>query len=335
MRVLVVTNMYLSGKGNGEAGAQCAIAEQVRSLRSAGLDVDVIFFDTKRTRLNYGLSFPRIVRAIASGRYDIVHTHHTYTLILVDLAKKLAGREIPVVLTNHEAEALDRGRKTRTWHPTSYLRHSLRVKRIAARRADFVIFVSRQLASAIGENGCQDVIPCGVDLGKFKPLNQAQCRHELGVPANRLVMFFPGDPRNARKRFELAQATHEVVRKAHPTSLMLTGGSIRYDLMPVFFNAADVVLQTSFAEAAPAVVREALACEVPVVSTDVGDTLEVVEGVPYCSVCPEDPRELASRVLEAYGHRALGARERLLSKDLELVQAARRIIRVYERVING
>ena len=328
MRVLVVTNMYLSGNGNW-------VAEQVASLRAIGLDVDVIFFDTQKTRLHYGLSFPRMVRAVAMGKHDILHTHHTYTLILVELARKLTGSRIPVVLTNHEPEAMDREGKTRTWHPTSHLRHSLRVKRFAARRADFVIYVSRQLSDALSVNGRQAIIPCGVDLERFKPLDQRQCRQQLGIPADKKVIFFPANPRNRRKRFELAQAAHGIVRNDLPSSLMLTGGGISADMMPLWYNAADVVLQTSFCEASPTVVKEALACEVPVISTDAGDTRDVVHGVPHCWVCSDDPRELATRILEASSHRAVGARKHLLEKELSLEQTGRRVMQVYQRVLGG
>jgi len=326
MRVLVVTSIFLSGHGN-------FIAEQVRSLRSAGLDLDVIFFDPRETRLNYAMNWPRVVGAIGRGRYDIIHTHHTYTMIMVGAGKKLTGSTTPVVLTVHESEILDRAGRTRTWHPTSQLRHFLPLKRFAAGQADFVVFVSRQLAAALPAPRPQEVIPCGIDLVKFRPLAQAECRRRLGLPAPpRPIVFFPPNPRNRRKRFELAQRAYDLVREESPDAVMVTGGHVDADEMPLYYNAADVTVQTSYCEASPTVVKEALACEVPVVSTDVGDTREVVEGVPHCWVCSEDPRELADRILSACGHRATGARQRLLQLGLGLDQVAERMIRVYERV---
>ena len=328
MKVLVVTSMYLSGRGS-------FVAEQVRSLRSAGVDVEVIFFDPKVTRLNYGLSVPRIARAVGSSQYDIIHTHHTYTMILIDLAKRLTGSTVPVVLTTHEPEILDGQGKTRTWHPSSRLRHSLRLKRFAARRADFVIFVSRQLADVLAIEGPQDVIPCGIDLGKFRPLDRAECRRQLRLPAGRPIIFFPGDPKRRAKRFELALQTYELVRRQRPEALIETGGGIQLDAMPLYYNAANVMLQTSFCEASPSAVKEALACEIPVVSTDVGDTRETVQGVPYCWICADDPQEIATRVLEANDHRAEGGRKRMFDGGLGLEPVTRRLIGVYERVLGA
>ena len=114
MRVLLVTNLFFSGRGNW-------VAEQVRSLRALGITVDVIFFDPKQTRLHYGLRIPAVVRALRSRQYDLVHTHHTYTFFMVDIARTLARSTTPVILTNHEPEILDHARKTRTWHATSWL----------------------------------------------------------------------------------------------------------------------------------------------------------------------------------------------------------------------
>ena len=148
------------------------------------------------------------------------------------------------------------------------------------------------------------------------------------------LLFFPAGPRAEGKRFALAEAAHGIVRRRFPDCLFVTAGDIPYDLMPVYYNAVDVVIQASFYEASPTVVKEALACEVPLVSTDSGDTREMVQGVARCFVCSDDPAELAQRVGECVGGRADGGRQQLFSKGLGLEQVAQRIIHVYERVTN-
>ncbi len=331
MRVLIVTSMYPTETSY----TGIFVAEQVRSLRAARVNVDVLSFNVGKTRLNYVLSFPRLFRAIRANGYGLVHTHHTYSFLLVDLARRLARTRVPIVLTNHEGEVFNSESRARTWHPTSWFRHSLLLKRLAARRADFVIFVSQQLASAVSGSDRQAVIPCGIDLDKFKPLDRLQCRKILGLPPDHVVIFFPASPTAKGKWFALAKAAYEIVRKRFPGSLLLTGGSIPYDSMPVYYNAADVVLQSSFYEASPTVVKESLACEIPLVSTDSGDTREIVEGVSFCFVCGNDSRELAGRILECLGHRALNGRQRLLREGLSLEQVARKIIGVYERLLGG
>ncbi len=332
LRVLLVTNMFPSAR---HPSYGIFVAEQVRSLREAGLDVEVFFFSPRETRLNYGLVLPRLVRTLRSKRYDLLHTHHTYSLLLVELARRLARTPIPVVVTNHEGEALDAVKETRTWHPTSKLRHSLAIKRFAAQRADFTIFVSRQLSAAISQSIPHDVIPCGVDLGLFRPLDRQACRERLGLPRDAVVIFFPNNPRGRGKKFTLVEDTFNIVHARVPGSILVSAGGIPYDVMPIYYNAADVVLQASYYEASPTVVKETLACEVPLVSTDSGDTREIVEGVPYCFVCRDDPRDMADRTLMCLNRRATGGRERLVQRELGLSQVARRVIRVYQQVAAG
>lgn len=327
MRVLVFTNMHPSEDAPHYAPF---VPEQVKSLRMRGIDVDVLEFNPRRSRLNYARILPRLRRTLKGSRYDIVHTHHSYSLLVARVARSLAGVGIPLVLTSHEAEATDRLARTRTWHPSSRLRHALWLKRLAARQADFVVFVSRQLAEIVRNARRHEIIPCGVDLDRFRPLDRPSSRRVLGIPLGAAVVFFPANPSNARKRFSLAGEAFERFRKSMPSAVLLTAAGVPYENMPLYFNAADVVIQTSFAEASPAVVKEALACEVPVVSTDTGDTREIVEGVANCFICREDPDELAERLRASLGRRAYGARDRLIAKGLSLPQVADRIIRVYE-----
>lgn len=325
MRVLVVTNLYPAGLGNW-------VAEQVRSLRDAGVDIDVFFFNTRGERWRYASSIPRIAEVIRQHRYDVIHTHHTYTMFSVLAARKVVGSRIPVILTNHEGEMLGESRIL-TWHPTSLLRNSLAVRRYAARRAERVIFVSERLATTLGFGGGYEVIPCGVDLRVFYPADRVTCRRTLNIPEEALVVFFPAAPQSRRKRFSLAREAFDVVKRRVPSALLIHGGAIQYGDMPCYYGAADVVVQTSYFEASPTIVKEALACEVPVVSTDVGDTRDVICGVPHCAVCSEDPEEIADRLLAAMGKRAHGGRERLLAMRLDLPQVAERIVAVYRQVV--
>jgi teichuronic acid biosynthesis glycosyltransferase TuaC len=329
MRVLVVTNMYPT---TSVPWYGAFLPEQVRAIRAAGVDVDLLIINPRKTRLDYGLKVPSLIRKLSSTEYDIVHTHHTYSLLSVELARRFARSRVPLVLTNHESEATDAEHSTRTWHPTSHLRHSLGLKRFAASRADFVILVAARLQAVIASNVRYEVIPCGVDLEKFKPLDRHACRRRLGIPPDAKVIFFSNRPADY-KRFSLTQATYDLIRQRAPEAMLLTAGKIPHDEMPLYFNAADAVLQTSYCEASPAVVKEALACEVPVVSTDAGDTREIIEGVPHCFICRPDPSDLADRVFDCIGRRARGGREQLFAKGLALDQVAARVIEVYGRVM--
>lgn len=331
MRILVVTSMYPSRNAPGFVPY---MADQVRSLRECGLDIGLLEFNPRRKRINYGLVLPSLIRALRAG-YDVVHTHHSYTLLLLYASRRMAGVKVPLVLTNHEGEALDFRRQTRTWHPTSWLRHSLYIKKLAARKADFAFFVSRRVRDAIVPAEEHEILPCGVDMGVFRPLDRGMCRQKLRLSMGSRILFFPNNPRGAGKRFELARRVYEILRKHDQlVELVVADGSIPHEDMPFYYNAADVVLQASYYEASPTVVKETLSCEVPLVSTDSGDTAEVVQDVPNCFVCPDDPATLASRIGDCFDHRAVGGRQRLRHLGLGLDQVARRLAEVYSRLVS-
>lgn len=340
LRVLVFTNTYPS-KQHTVIGLW--LLEQVRSLRQKGVECDVIHINPEETYMNYLRGLRELVKRIRSHRCDIIHTHHTYTVYLAYLARLLAARSIPIVFTCHEQQLLERKgtgfyggshRRTHAYSPLRFLRYSPFLRRLAASMADSVIFVSRELVERVSPSVPTELIQCGIDLDSFRPLDQEGCRRQLGLSPDTTVIFFPGDVRKKHKRFELAQETFTILRRRLTGDVtMLAGGDIPLEQMPLYYNAADVVLQTALAEASPTIIKEALACEVPVVSTDCGDTRDMLQGIPYCFVCEDNANALADHVQVALAHRAVGGRERIRERRLSLDQIADRVIEVYSRVL--
>jgi teichuronic acid biosynthesis glycosyltransferase TuaC len=106
-------------------------------------------------------------------------------------------------------------------------------------------------------------------------------------------------------------------------------------MMPYYFNAADVVVQTSLFEASPMVIKEAMAVNVPLVTTDVGDSALVLGNTPGCFVCSTDPRDIALCIDQAldFGQRTVG-RERIIQLGLSLEQVAKRYVTVYNQILS-
>ncbi len=116
------------------------------------------------------------------------------------------------------------------------------------------------------------VLPCGVDMERFRPLPRAQAREELGLDPNRPYLLFPADPARNGKRFDRAQAL------ARETTLVTLGG-VDPEQVPLWVNAANAVLVPSEQEGFGLAVLEALACDVPVLATPVGVHTEVLSGL--------------------------------------------------------
>jgi glycosyltransferase involved in cell wall biosynthesis len=288
------------------------VAEQVQSLRAAGLTVEVLSFDGRRRRAEYARAAHRLRRLVRHGQFDLVHAHYGLTG-----AVALAQRPLPVVTTFWGSD-------------TGYVRWQASVGRLVARRTT-PIFVSRAIERSLGVPGT--VVPSGValDLFRIEPRHAAQA--QLGWSPGTYVLF-PGAASNLRKRPDLfASALAEasasagtVLRPAYLEGLSRRG-------VARAMNAASLVVMTSDWEGSPLAVKEALACGTPVVSVDVGDVSEVIAGLPGCAIAERTPAALADAIVAALetdvAREAL--RERASHFSLQAVAAA--VIDVYGRAV--
>jgi glycosyltransferase involved in cell wall biosynthesis len=166
-----------------------------------------------------------------------------------------------------------------TFHGTD-LRHPLvrPVSRLVARLASLPATVSSALARAAlpgaGRRRAVAVLPCGVDTRRFHPLPREQVRSRLGLDAGRPYVLFPADPARGVKRFDRAEA---LCARAGAELLVLE--NVAPEDVPLWVNAANAVLVTSDSEGFGLAVLEALACDVPALSTPVGVAPLVLAGV--------------------------------------------------------
>lgn len=157
--------------------------------------------------------------------------------------------------------------------------------------ADEVIMVSETLARYLPRHDYH-VIPSGIDLDLFQPMPMREARIALGLSDARLILF-AANPQNPVKRFWLAQAAIERIGAKDRIELITTN-DISHEQMPLYMNACDVLLLTSRHEGSPNVVKEALACDLPVVSTDVGDVRMRLSGIAGCAIVGDSPDEIAA-----------------------------------------
>jgi glycosyltransferase involved in cell wall biosynthesis len=308
LRVLVVTNMYPTSR---EPWFGCFVREQVEDLISLGIDVRVIHFDGRSSRLNYLRAARQVRRLAAQGQFDLIHAHYGLTGAVAVFQHRL-----PVMTTFCGSD-----------YNIPWQR---RVSRQVARRST---------AICVSERGRQllrcpsaSVIPSGVDTGLFRPMDRAVARQRLGWQEDVHYVLLPGSRTAAMKGADLFDAVIEqaraIVSDLHPIALE---GYTREQAVLVL-NAADVVAMTSVHEGSPVAVREALACTTPVVSVDVGDVPEVLAGLPGCGIFPRDPQALARGVveaLEAPRSSALRSRAELYARP----RVAERVAALYSTIV--
>jgi glycosyltransferase involved in cell wall biosynthesis len=203
-----------------------------------------------------------------------------------------------------------------------------------ARTVDAVIVKSAEMAKIIAPVKAH-VIPNGVDLQTFRPLDTYEVKTLLGWAKSKRYVLFAGCPDEPRKGFPLARATvmNAATQMAEPLDLVPLW-EIAPDRVPLYMNASDALLMTSFLEGSPNVVKEAMACNLPVVSVPVGDVPKLLAGVKGCVICPRQAEMLGAALVQVLrdGQRSAG-RMALQRKGLDQESVARKIITVYEEVL--
>jgi glycosyltransferase involved in cell wall biosynthesis len=277
VRVLVVTNLY-PGPGAPQRGR--FVHDQVAALQALpGVDLELFRFEPGAR--NYAPATRSLRRHLRRQRYDVVHAHYGLT----GWCCAAAGAR-PLAVTFHGTDV-----RHRAVGPLS---------RQLQRRIDLTAAVSSRLfGPESGRPGLARrrqvaVLPCGVDLDRFQPASRPEARRRLGLDEAGRYLLFPADPGRPGKRHDRAT---EVARLAGAE--LLTAGSVDPESMPDWVNAANAVLVPSDNEGFGLATLEALACDVPVLSTPVGIAPHVLRGAVGCLVAPFDPEQWAAAAAAA------------------------------------
>jgi teichuronic acid biosynthesis glycosyltransferase TuaC len=314
MKVLAVTNMYPTPF---DPGSGTFVEQQVTGLRRLGVDVRLLFIERRAKGMAAYLWTRSLVRAsIAEFEPDLVHI--MYGGIMADLATA-AVDDRPTVITFHGSDLL--GEKLAGPIRRGIAACGVWSSHRAARRARGIVVVAealRQRLHAYTDPSRIRLIPCGIDLDRFKPMDQGACRRQLAWRNDRFHVLFNAGGGDPVKRPWLARAAVARLKDAGVAVEMHEMSGVRNDEVAVWLNASDVLLLTSLHEGSPTVVKEALACNLPIVSVVVGDVRDRIAGVEGCYLASADPDDLAAklRIVHANGRR-VDARRSVSALSLE------------------
>jgi len=301
------------------------IRRQVEFLRAAGVEVDVFHFTSAMRPGNYLSAWVGLRRELVRHRYDLMHAQFGQSGI-VALPKRL-----PLVVTFRGDDL--QGIVGRDLRVTPAGRLLQQVSRWVARAADACIVVSEHMKEFLPASVSAHVIPSGLDLEQFRPMSRDAARARLGLPPEKPLVLFVGNPAVDRKRLPLARAAMDILNRTLDAELIIAW-KVRHADVPWWMNACDALLFTSMQEGSPNAVKEALACNLPVVSVPVGDVAQRIGGVAGCELCPDErPESLAAalaRVLQR-GQRAAG---RAAVQDLDERRLVQQVIGVYRSVLS-
>ena len=248
--------------------------DQGEALKKVGVDVD--YFNVREGGFRgYIKAYFALKRFLKSRKYHIIHAHYGLSGMISVLQRK-----IPVVITFHGSDIWQRKNRF--------------ISRIASYLSAANIFISEALRKrAKGFRKKHSfIIPCGVDLQTFFPMDKNKVRDTLGWSHDKKYILFTSSFDNPVKNYPLAK---KVVEQLPGSELVELHGYTREEVN-LLMNACDVLLVTSFFESGPLVVKEAMACNLPIVSTDVGDVKEVIKDTKNCFIVEKEIKKITEKV---------------------------------------
>jgi glycosyltransferase involved in cell wall biosynthesis len=319
-RVLAVTNMW---PNEADPSFGSFVQDQLESLRPLGVDYDVLFMNGRQSRWNYLMGIGELWRRVRAKHYDLVHAHFGLSGWV---ARFQLG--VPLVITFHGDDVL--GRPAADGHITPTGRFFQASSFLLAPLASAVIVQNRQMRRALRLESAE-IIPCGIDLELFRPMDRDEACRTACLDQRKKYVLFPYNPQEQRKRFDLIEAAVAKAREQMPQLEVLQVRRKPHSEMPLYMNAADVLVMASVIEGSPLAVREAMATNLPVVSVDVGDAVDLISEGDGNHIVPRQLDALAAKIIAvcSRGERS-HSRERL--GPYSMPATAKRILDVYSRV---
>lgn len=305
MKVLFVCS------GN-RVGVSPIIRNQGDSICAQG--VDVVYYTIKGKGIGGYLKNVRPIRRyLKQNKFDVVHAHYSLSAFVASLA---GAKPLVVSLMGSDVKA------------SGIYKMMIRVfaflfswKSIIVKSAD--MYQSLGIRRAV-------IIPNGVNMDRFKPLDLKECQEKLGWSSEKKHVLFTSDPKRREKNYALAESAVSCIENAELHAMV----GVQNEDTPIWYNAADVVLMTSLWEGSPNAIKEAMACSRPIVSVNVGDVKEIIGNTEGCYIAQRTPEDIAVKIRMALlTNRLINSRERILKLGIDSETVAEKIIYVYQTIL--
>ena len=301
--------------GNSKNGISAIVKRQGETLQRAGIEVDFFKIKGKGFRGYFRNIF--IFRTyLKNNPHNLVHAHYSLSAYVATLA---GAKPLVVSLMGSDVYSkfyykfLNKFLNKVFWNACIVKSESM--KNIA------------KIRKAI-------LIPNGIDINTCLLLTKNDAREKLGLDKAKKYILFASDPAREEKNFSLLNTAIEQFNKT--VELLIVNDKSQEELN-LYYNAVDVILLTSLHEGSPNVVKEAMACNCPVVSTDVGDVRWLFGDTPGYFITSFDYKDVVEKIKLAINFREkyyqTKGRERIIDLGLDSGTVAGRIIDVYRQVL--
>jgi len=303
------------------------IKSQADSLIEKGVQVD--FYIIKgRGLVNYVKSIFYLKKNLRQNSYNIIHAHYS----LSGWVAVLAYPKIPIVLSLMGTDALGMfvGRQTVKFRSRFYVMLTYLVQPFVKA----IISKSPGIEEVVYRKKISYIIPNGVQLTKFFN-SESGFRSELGLKKDVKYVLFLADPGDGNKNYALARAAVDLLGRKDIELINIFKEST--DNVVKYLNSVDVFVSCSFSEGSANVIKEAMACNCPMVVTNAGDAEWLIGETPGCFISSYDPAIFANDLIRALEfsdeYRRTNGRKRLCELELNSESVVKKIIQVYKNVL--
>lgn len=265
---------------------------------------------------------------------DLVHAHYGSTTALITLLASC--RKYPLIVSFCGNDLISYSSPDIMESSRVFL--ATLISKFCSRFTDLIIVKSNNLFDSlpVSVQSKVHILPNGVDLKHFRPISQIESRDKLRLNSgNPIVIFSKTKGSETVKCPQLAYDTFSLLQKKLSNSMFLEIGNESYENMPLYLNAADVLILTSLCEGSPNIIKEAMACNLPVVSVDCGDVRDRLKNVSPGGVFNRDPQTLADQIesILANNNRSDGRIE-LEKQCLSIDDVAIKLIRIFQEFLS-
>lgn len=322
-------NILFISSGNSKSGISPIVKNQGDSLVSLGHRVDFYTLKGKGVKGYISSSF-KLRKFLRANQPEVIHVHYglcgiSFFIAQLGLSKK---KKLPLVISFMGDDLLGSISSNGRYTFKSRILTSIN-KWIARNHAQEIIVKSKEMSEAIDKIKVS-ILPNGVNFELFKPLSREDALKKVDWDPQKRHLLFASDPSRQEKNYPLTKEAFQLLENGNLQLHELVG--IPNLSIPLYMNAADVVLLSSFHEGSPNVIKEAMACNRPIVTTPVGDVREIIGNTQGCFIIDFDTKAFSSGIKQALEfNRPTNGRENI--QHLDASKVAERLIEIYENAI--
>jgi teichuronic acid biosynthesis glycosyltransferase TuaC len=326
MKILWTHNFDPNNMNAGNFMFSCA-----KTLQDQGVELDLYYLGNLRSVSNL-IKVRKHVQSIANG-YDIIHAQFGSACAMATSSVK----GVPKVLSLRGSDWYRFDKKVNFAFAHGLL--ATFMTKLSISKFNAIFTVSERMSNDVGRqypSSKRYTIPSPINLSNFKPMDKQESRKALGFENNNdyWVLFTTLRTTNPIKRAALAKEAVEIASRQMGGGVkMRIATEIPHDQMPIFVSSCDIVLCTSTHEGWPNCIKEALACNIPFVSTDVSDLHLIADKEKNCRVCPPDPQIIADNICDVLMQSNNHDLGRYVS-SMGLEKTCKKILNVYNEILS-